>query len=341
MKERNKLKTAFLVITLCTLLAACSGKTEGEKDASMQTAPPEDSSAGAYSVSEAVELPESFGTSVQRLPPSDSSDGKMIVMTDDGTLYFWGGVDGMPDTHPQSGNMTRITWREPPVFVFLSRFALCYVDADGNLWRGQLLAAPVMLAENVVYAEAFLNFGFALTGEGTLIAWGPEAEPAEVFQDVRAAKSHGDEVFAIKNDDSLWKLPGFSSGKFLSDPKPEWVMDDVRETGGHLVLLKDGTVRDLDAYAAQPVIPEEVAHVASNGFAHAAVCADGSLYLWGTVFAPGNRQEYLTMDAPVLLCENVSDAVPCYSGVLILDSTGELLVCELDDGELVTSPAVP
>lgn len=340
MKERRMFKTAFLVIMLCTLLAACSGKTEGKKDASMQTAPPEDSSAGAYTVSAAVELPEGFGTSVQRLPPSDSSDGKMIVMTDDDTLYFWGGADGTSDTHPRSGQLTRITWREAPAFIFLSRFALCYVDSDGNLWWGKFYSSPVLLAENIVYAEAFLNFGFALTAEGTLSAWCVEPEPAEVFQDVRAARSYGDEVFAIKNDDSLWKLPGFGMGRFLTSPEAEWVMDDVREISGHLVLLNDGTVRDLDAYTDQPSIPEEVTHVASNGLNHAAVCADGSLYLWGAFHAPGNWQERLTLDAPVLLCENVSDAVPCYSGVLILNSAGELMVCELDNGELVVSPAV-
>ena len=80
MKERRMFKTAFLVIMLCTLLAACSGKTEGEKDASMQTAPPEDSSAGAYTVSAAVELPEGCAVLVpdRAMPQADIFPSRQI-----------------------------------------------------------------------------------------------------------------------------------------------------------------------------------------------------------------------------------------------------------------------
>lgn len=338
--RRRRLQTIFLTITLCVSLFACHDKTDSEKDAPMQTNTADNPIVDAFTVSSVIDFPQCFGAKTERLLSSDRSDGKMIVMTNDKTLYFWDGMDGDAETHPRSGSMTRITWREPPDFVFLSRFALCYVDSDGNLWLGKFYSAPVMLAENVIYAEAFLNFGFMLTVEGTLRAWNRDSEMTEIMQDVRAAKSFGAEVFVIKNDDSLWKLVGFDAEGFPSSPNVEWIMDGVRETSGHLILLNDGTVWDLDATHAQTVIHGEVVHINSNGSAHAAVCADGSLYLWGTVFTPGNRQESVVLEAPVLLCDSVSDAVPCYSGTLILKNTGETLVCELDDGKLTISPTV-
>jgi len=334
----NKIMMAVLTIIICVGLIACSSEISGEKDDPMQTNLPADQKAEAYAVSAAVDLPESFGTKVQRLISPDPSDGKMIVMTDDETLYYWGGADGTAETHPHNGQINKITWRDPPASVYLSRFALCYVDTNGTLWAGQLLSSPERLAENIVYAEAFLNAGIALTVECKLCTWNQDSEITEVMQDVRAARSFGDEVFAIKNDDSLWKLSGFGTVEFASSPEAEWVMDGVREISGRLVLLNDGTVRNLDADSAQAAVLGEVTHIASNGIAHAAICSDGSLYLWGTIFLPGNRQESVVVDSPVLLCENVSNAVPCYSGILILKCTGELLACELVNGELITSP---
>ena len=325
---------------LCTSLFACHYKMDGDKAAPKQTTAADDTTFDAYTVSAAVGFPQRFGTKTERLLSPDHSDGKMIMMIDDKTLYFWGGVDGCNEAHPQSGQLNRITWKESPTFVYLSRFALCYVDSDGTLWRGQLLSSPVMVAENVVYAEAFLNFGFMLLREGTLCAWNRDSEMTEIMPDVRSARSFGAEVFAIKNDDSLWKLAGFGAEGFPLSSTAEWIMDSVRETSGHLVLLKDGTVRNLDAAQAQVEIHGEVIHIDSNGLAHAAVCSDGSLYLWGTFFAPGNRQESMVLNTPVLLCDNVSDAVPCYAGTLILKNTGETLVCELDDGKLTISPTV-
>ena len=65
---------------------------------------------------------------------------------------------------------------------------------------------------------------------------------------------------------------------------------------------------------------------------------DGALYLWGTVFLPGNVQDAVTLDTPTLLCEAVADAVPCYAGVLILTLSGELLVCAWNGKALENSP---
>lgn len=171
----------------------------------------------------------------------------------------------------------------------------------------------------------------------------PLLEPVLVLEDVLYAELSGGRAYAIKKDYSLWAW-----GYMGTDPetdesiifdRPTCIMEDVKYAYGNLAVKTDGTLwvfaTDPDNmfdesgltyyYAGEPIQIMEDVKLAKGGERFFVIKNDGSLWVWGdnTGGALGTGKDEYAPE-PTKIMGDVVDVVSTMNNIYALKSNGEL-----------------
>ncbi|MGI5985412.1 MAG: hypothetical protein GXY01_00315 [Clostridiales bacterium] len=310
---------------------------------------------------------------------SAGPDGMMAILAD-GSMVSLGMIPGVRTEDPEVHGFSKVLNNEDNFdYVSCSQFGCFAIDEEGTLWGWGTIASwgnitgvahdaipPYRLLTDVQMASIRGGTYLALRKDGTVWMWGegshgefgkgsefevysmahPLTEPVKALENVIYANFSGGNIYAIKEDNSLWIWGNLGvdpeTEKMLYFDNPVCVMEDVKYAYGSLVLKTDGTLWEIDTdwlnmfdkpgralysdvKAVQIMEDVKLAksedYYSSDEMRFFAIKNDGSLWVWGCNLA-AETEEYV--DEPVKIMDGVVYADSSEGNFAALKSNGEL-----------------
>lgn len=313
------------------------------------------------------------------------SPDKLAVILADGSVVFTG-MYGLGAAEPlgDSDFFKLIKPTTAVKFICSAQFDNFLIDEENTLWGSGLMTSwgniigakpsnpsPNALLTDVQMASTGVGSYLALRRDGKLWAWGsneygqlgvsnkdmdystiyPLHEPILVLDNCIFARHTGANVYAIREDNSLWVwgLWGHDekTGEFLSFEKPTKIMENVKYANGELVIKTDNTLWEMDTNwrnlfdKAGNRLSDEIkacqieadVKLSGRGFyfyrenlrTSYMIKNDGSLWLWVDTYLGETRDKSLigTME-PVKVMDNVHQLEVGEFWLYALKTNGEL-----------------
>jgi|GEM_PF-4926806 len=209
--------------------------------------------------------------------------------------------------------------------VVAGRGISAVIMPDGALWKWGNGFAPTQVGQGYVQAVALFGNLFALSADGELHWFFPDASESEITPTtlrggvvyIAASNQH---ILAIDADGALWARGAWAG--------PDWhdgqhILDDVVTAAGYaaqFAVTADGDLVHIFAHTHMTVMHNVAAFSASRH--HLAITTDGILYAWGYnsmgQLGDGTQQPRTTRHVRVM--ENVAYVVAgAYNSMLITD----------------------
>ncbi|MCL1993749.1 MAG: hypothetical protein FWG66_12475, partial [Spirochaetes bacterium] len=187
------------------------------------------------------------------------------------------------------------------------------ITAAGGLWRLPEAGEPFHVMDNAAYAAHLGGANFAITGDGTLWAWGRNLLPVQgqnapplgdgttdnrdapvrIMGDVASITVMGNTAYAITNDGGLWEWGYRASSEVFLEPQDEGQLWEFAFDNGSLagisLFLEDersaglglSPVRVLENAVSVAPTYFSLDHGWVNGFRTFALTSCGEVWAWG------------------------------------------------------------